>query len=394
MRFAAAFSTRPQLSHAVDEVVGAVTDELDANIDLAFVFLSASYINGDSIDQLSDIAARLADQLGTENIIGCSGESVIANQYELELPPALSLWVGSIPKLQFDSCHLAFHSQHGDAGFAGWTDELTGDWPDNSTVFTFGDPFSFPMDVLLQRMNEDRSGTPILGGMASGCDMPGAACLILGDRVYDHGAVLVRVHGDFVIDPVVSQGCRPIGEPLVITKSERNEIRQLGGKPALDQLQAIFQTLPQQERLMVNKGLHVGRVVSEYIEQPKQGDFLIRNVVQIDEQSGMIVIGDFVRTGQTMQFQIRDHESAAAELKHLLSRLAANQQKPEAAVVFNCNGRGTRLFPIEHHDTLLIREVLGPIPVSGFFAAGEIGPIGDVNFLHGFTSSMAVFREL
>jgi len=140
--------------------------------------------------------------------------------------------------------------------------------------------------------------------------------------------------------------------------------------------------------------LQLGRVISEYKDSPQQGDFLIRNLVQFDENTGMIAIADYVRPGQTVQFQIRDQESAHAELKILLSQAVAAANTPfKASLIFNCNGRGTRMFPVQHHDAGLVREVVGNIPSAGLFAAGEVGPIGGQNFLHGFTSSIALFRE-
>ncbi|MGI9519859.1 MAG: FIST signal transduction protein [Pirellulaceae bacterium] len=396
MRFAAAFSTNSQLEAALHEACGAALDELDARVDVAFVLFSAEYIanansEGFSIQQM---ARHLVDRLGTDHVFGCCGESIVANQYELEWQPALALWVASLPGASIEGCHLEFETMGDDAGFAGWTDAMSGHWPSGATMFGMSDPYSFPMDVFLHRMNEDRPGVEVFGGIASGAHQPGEARLIMGSRIYQTGAVMARISGDFHIRGVVSQGCRPIGSPLVITKAERNEIYELGGQPALQQLQAIFATLPTRDKQLVNRGLHVGRVISEYIDQPKQGDFLIRNVVQIDEETGVVAIADFIRPGQTIQFQVRDQETAHAEFKQLLSEAVGEQRGgSHAALMFSCNGRGTRLFNVEHHDAGLLREVAGPIPVAGFFAAGEMGPVGGKNFLHGFTTSVALFQD-
>ena len=182
-----------------------------------------------------------------------------------------------------------------------------------------GEPFSFPADFLLERMNEDRPNVPVIGGMASGGTQPGDNRLLLGADVFDEGAVAVHVSGAVRLKTVVSQGCRPIGRPFVVTKAERNIIYELGGKPALVQLREIFDTLPTSEQRLVQRALHVGRVVSEYKERFEQGDFLIRNVIGIDANSGAIAIGDYLRPGQTVQFHVRDEEAADAELKQLLA---------------------------------------------------------------------------
>jgi small ligand-binding sensory domain FIST len=257
-----------------------------------------------------------------------------------------------------------------------------------------GEPFTFPADLLLEQMNDRHPGVPVIGGMASGGAMPGEHRLLFGPEALVDGAVAVLLDGPIRVRPLVSQGCRPIGKHFVITKAERNVIHELGGKPALVQLQAVFAELPTREQELVNQGLHVGRVVSEYQDRFEQGDFLVRNVIGADPESGAVAIGDYVRVGQTVQFHIRDWQTADADLRQLL---AASQKRstspPDGALLFTCNGRGTRLFPEPHHDALTIRSALGDIALAGFFAQGELGPVGGKNFVHGFTASMALFEQ-
>jgi small ligand-binding sensory domain FIST len=203
----------------------------------------------------------------------------------------------------------------------------------------------------------------------------------------------LHVAGPVRLRTVVSQGCRPIGRPYVVTKAERNVIFELGGRPALVQLREIFAELPTREQQLVQQALHVGRVVSEYQDRFEQGDFLVRNVVGIDSTSGAIAIGDYIRAGQTVQFHIRDEEAADAELKQLLAKArAASDAPPAGGLLFTCNGRGTRMFSQPHHDAAAIAQACGPLPLAGFFAQGEIGPIGRQNFVHGFTASLALFE--
>jgi len=391
MQFASAFSTHLDFRQAIEDACGSVVDTIDSPIDLAFVFFSCEYLQEARTTGFPvEAAAReFVQRLGTQCVVGCSGESIVANQYELQWQPAVSVWVANLGQHRLDAFHLEFRNLGHDGAFEGWPDALNGEWPAGSVLFTLADPFSFPMDVFLHRMNEDRAGVPIMGGLASGASQPGDARMFIGEEVYQSGAALIRVNGDFEVTSVVSQGCRPIGHPLVITSAERNEIFELGGQPALSQFQSIFRSLPTKEKQLVNEGLQIGRVISEYTDKPRQGDFLIRNLVQFDENTGMIALADYVRPGQTVQFQIRDQESAHAELKMLLSQAVADAPTPfESALIFNCNGRGTRMFPVQHHDAGLVREVAGNLPCAGLFAAGEVGPVGGQNFLHGFTSSI------
>jgi small ligand-binding sensory domain FIST len=273
---------------------------------------------------------------------------------------------------------------------SGWPDELPAAWPPGAALLLLGEPFSFPADALLARLNDDRPGVPVVGGMASGAWEPGQNRLLLGAREIDAGAVAALVHGPVRVGSVVSQGCRPVGRPYVVTKAQRNVILELSGRPPLAQLADLLDALSPRERDQLRHGLHVGCVVNEYQQRFARGDFLVRNVVGADPDSGAIAIGDWVRTGQTVQFHVRDEQSADEDLRALAEAAAAG--RPAGAHLFTCNGRGTRMFSQPDHDARVVRDALGDIPLAGFFAQGEIGPVGGRNHLHGFTASLALFE--
>jgi small ligand-binding sensory domain FIST len=277
----------------------------------------------------------------------------------------------------------------------GWPDQLPSEWPTESALLVLGDPYTFPAEALLELVNDEHPGVPIVGGMASAASQPGENRLLIADQAVDHGAIAVLLHGPLRVRTLVSQGCRPIGHPFVVTRAEGNVILQLGGQPAYQRLVEVFQTLATREQEQVRRGLHVGRVVSEYQDHFSQGDFLVRNVLGLDVNSGAIAVGDYFRAGQTVQFHVRDWETADGEFRQLLAAARqASSDRPRGALLFTCNGRGTRLFPEPHHDAHLIAETWTSMPLAGFFAAGELGPIGQRNFMHGFTASMVVFEPL
>jgi small ligand-binding sensory domain FIST len=201
----------------------------------------------------------------------------------------------------------------------------------------------------------------------------------------------VSISGHTEVDCVVSQGCRPIGPPVVITKGKNNVVAELGGRKPLEVVQEIAQDLDEKERFLLSKGLLVGVVIDEYKDRFGRGDFLIRNVVGIDQKNGAMAVADVIRVGQTIQFHVRDAETAREDLQLLLDAQEL-KEKPFAGLLFTCNGRGERLFETPNHDVGVVRERLGRIPVAGFFAAGEIGPVGDGSFVHGHTASLALFR--
>lgn len=386
-RFASALSTNRETAAAVTEVIALVQQQLPASPDLVVVLMSAHHG-----DEAAHVASQLQGAFETDAVIGCTGESIVGVGIEIEMEPAISVWAACLPDTTVLPMHLEFVRTPAGGSIVGWPDDLPDTWPDDSALLLLGDPFSFPPELLLERINEDHPGAPIVGGMASAGSQPDENQLIRGGQAFTEGAVAVFVQGGVSIRTVVSQGCRPIGEHFVITKSERNAIEALGGVPAYEKLLEVFNKLPTRDQQLVQRGLHVGRVVSEYQDSFEQGDFLIRNVMGVDQDSGAIVIGDFVRPGQTVQFNVRDWETADAELRQLLAAVRDDVDGTVGgALLFTCNGRGTRLFPDPHHDAKAVGDALGQIPLAGFFAAGEIGPIGNTNFLHGFTASIAIF---
>jgi small ligand-binding sensory domain FIST len=400
MKCVSVLSTVRNTETAMQEVVRRASEALGEGepADLALVFASMHHA-----DALGAIGTALTRGGLGRHVLGCTGESIIGEDQEVEGTAALSVWSLRLPGLKVRPRHLTF----AEGSFGGWPElereaeavpaarraaraDSTG-----PALIVLGDPFSFPSDLLLKRLGEVAPGMPVVGGMASGSQTPGENRLLLDGSVSTEGAVTVELDGPLAIRTVVSQGCRPIGRTAIVTKIERNVIRELGRRPTLEVLRAMFEDLPEEDRQRVQQGLHIGRVINEYQETFQRGDFLVRNVLGADEAGGL-AITDVVRVGQTVQFHVRDAGTADEDLRGLLS--SARNARPDAriagALLFSCNGRGTRLFPEPDHDVSTLREVLGAIPVAGFFAMGEIGPIGGQNFLHGFTASIALFEEV
>jgi small ligand-binding sensory domain FIST len=376
------------MEQALAETCKAARERLGTRPNLAVLFATHHHAGA-----FANLAARACDLLETDHLIGCAAESVAGVGQEVEDGPGLALWLASLPKTTITPMHLQFHRTPEGGVFGGWPDDLPETWPKDSSLLMLGEPFTFPADVLLARLNEDQPQTTVMGGMASGGATPGQNMLFLGRDAVPLGAVAVLLSGGVRLRSVVSQGCRPIGKPFVITKADRNIVYELGGRPALERFDQVYQELATHERELISRGLHLGRVVSEYQDHFEQGDFLVRNVLGADQETGAIAIGDWVRPGQTVQFHVRDAETADGELNFLLAGATRDSEtRPQAALMFTCNGRGTRLFPEPHHDAGAIQKTLGDAPLAGFFAQGEIGPIGGKSFLHGLTASIALFE--
>ena len=380
-------STNPQLDVALREAIAAARGELGGGqADLGVVFVSAAH--GGSIRPALELAA---DLVPARHVIGTTAEGVLAGDREYEAGPAVVVWLARLPGAWLEPVSLEYMQTPEGGAFAGWPERLSGEWPANAALVLLADPFSFPVDAFVKRMEEEHPGVPIVGGMASGGGQPGTNTLVAGPRTYDSGAVGVVVGGGVRVRPVVSQGCRPVGRPLVITKAQENLIVELGGVPALQRLREMYGDLDEVDRELVRSSLHVGRVASEYRDTFRRGDFLVRNVMGADPDTGVIAVGDLVRTGQTVQFHVRDAASADEDLRELLCG-TPRPVSPAGALMFTCNGRGSRLFAEPSHDARTLQDCLGPLPTAGFFAQGEIGPIGSRTFLHGFTASIALFE--
>lgn len=387
LRCGAGGSTDPRLAVALAAALDAAAAQLDAppaEADLAVVFASSGY--GAEVRAAFE---GLADTIGARTLIGTTAEGVLVGGTEHEGGPAVAVWLGRLPGATIVPVSVEY-TQTPDGGmFAGWPPDAGG-WPAGAALLVLADPFSFPIDAFLRRLDEDHPGLPVVGGVASGGMVPGSNTLVIDGRTYDTGAVGALVGGAARIRPVVSQGCRPIGRPLVITKAEANLIVELGGRPALERLREVYAELPAADQALVRASLFLGRAATEYRDRFGPGDFLVRNVAGADPESGVLAVGDIVRTGQTVQFHVRDAASADDDLRQLLGRARDRGLRPAGALVFTCNGRGTRLFPAAHHDAACVQECLGPLPAAGFFAQGELGPIGRLNCVHGFTASVAL----
>lgn len=387
LQFAVSLSTAADTAQAVAEVCHTGGRSLGGDADLALVFASPHHA-----PQLEQLASEIGQRSGARHLLGCIGESIVGGPHEIEEAPAIALWMARLPGASIQPMHLNFERTAEGNTYVGWPDDLPASWPAGSALLLLGDPFTFPADVLLERLNEDQPGTPVIGGMAGGMDRGGEKRLILEGRVLTRGAVGALIHGPLKIRAVVSQGCRPIGRHYVVTKAEQNVIYELSGKPPLAHLQEVFDALPASEQNLVQRGLHVGLAINEYQDRFGRGDFIIRNCIGADRQTGAIAIADYVRVGQTVQFQVRDAQTADEDLR---SRLKSAEQSgdpvPQGALLFTCNGRGTSLFDQPHHDAGAIGDVFGQIPLAGFFANGELGPVGGKNHVHGFTASVALF---
>ena len=356
----------------------------DAPASLAVLFASAHFLGS-----AEALVAAVAEQTGPLPLIGCVGEAVAGGPREVESEPAVSLWLGAglgpVESFAMDFVRTSSGGAYGGYQFP----------PQAAGVhLMICDPFTFPADGLLSHLNEQRPGAVVMGGMASAALRSRQSRLFLDDRVLYRGAVGVHLP-QAEVHPLVAQGCRPVGDAYIITGAEGNVIGELGGRPPLVRLREMAAALPARDQELLAEGVLLGVVIDEYRAEPGQGDFLVRGVIGADPDSGAIAVGDEIQVGQTVQFHVRDAASADEDLRRALARESAalGGRRLAGALLFTCNGRGSRMFAEPDHDAGLIAAMLGDIPLAGFFCAGELGPVGGQNFLHTFTASIALFPD-
>lgn len=395
LQFASSLSESPLSSQAVREVIADLQTQLEGAPDLVVIFATSHHT-----ETLLQIGRQLRTQLNAGLVMGMTVEGVVGVGREVQSQAGLSVMAARLPgahllPFRYGNEAMAMAvGVGGPDGETGWTREQIAHLNDVRGVMLLADPFSTPMSSAVKSLSQSWPGAPVFGGLASASDQPLGNRLLLGDQLIEQGAVGVALAGNIDVHCTVSQGCKPIGQPMVITQARRHVIQQLSGRPALELLRETIDSISFNERLLAeNQGLCIGRVINEYKSRFGPGDFLIRNVVSVDPDGGFLAVSDpFVRVGQTVQFHLRDAVTAEADLRLLLEAQKLHEGAG-GALLFTCNSRGTMLFDEPHLEPKLIREALGDLPLTGAFVAGELGPIERDNFLLGHSASLVVLRE-
>ncbi|MCO7194984.1 FIST N-terminal domain-containing protein [Pseudonocardia sp. McavD-2-B] len=392
----------PDLVGAAEVATGQALAALGVVPDLVVFFVCPGAGAAAPVEEVEAAGLRVMELAAPGATIGTTAHGVMADGRGVEGEPAVAVWAASLPGTRVRAIFPVAERRSGagpDGRDAIGVRGLVPPAEDDRVAVLLADPFAFPVSGVLDRLASTNPGFPVIGGLASGPGGPGANRLFAGGTVHHGGAVGVLLGGASGARVVVSQGCRPIGPPMVVTRAEQNRIAELAGRPAAERLREIVTALPPEEQQQALTGLHLGVAVDEYAESHDRGDFLVRAVLAVDVGDGAVIAGDVVEIGTTVRFQVRDAAGAAQDLHELLAPV--RRAAPAAgALLFSCNGRGAGMFGDADHDVHAVRVGLDPHAggsgdapgprVAGFFAAGEIGPVGPGNHLHAFTASVLV----
>jgi small ligand-binding sensory domain FIST len=389
MRWASTLSREADVSAAFAEGAKHLEQQLDGSApDLLLVFASPDHAAG-----WERIAALGAKRFPGALLAGCTASGVIGGAREVEEGSALSLTAATLPGVELSGFRVEPGAPPGGGGARGWR-EVVGRHPEERpNLLVLADPFTVDVGALVEELDRAYPGAPKFGGLASGGQRPAQNRVLLGKDVFRNGAAGVALCGDLAVDTLIAQGCRRIGEPMVVTRCSDGMLQELDGRPPVEVVTELYRSADARDRGLMQHSLFLGLEMRADAVEPQLGELLVRNILGADADSGAIAVGAELRPMSVAQFVVRDAHAAEEELRRMLARRRRVDPRPAGALLFSCVGRGAGLFGCPDHDTSLFEEQLGPAPLGGFFCNGEIGPVGGTTFLHGYTSAFAIFRD-
>lgn len=392
MRWSSAVDTDRSLSSAVERAAESVFLGLErTEPDLVIAFVSAEHAA--QFEALPELIRREFDGA---LLFGCCARGVIGGGREIEDHISLSLTGASLPGVKLKGTHLdAAQIPPVYAEPRVWEDTLRLTAKQQPCFVVLADPYSFETETFLKGLDRAFPLAPKIGGLASGAKQVGGSVLYVGDQVYHSGCATLALTGNIELDTVVAQGCRPIGDPMFVTAAHENLIRELDGHSPRDVLADLFERLPASDRDAFSQSLFLGLAMRSDASQYVPGDFLIRNILGMDPQSGALWVNEHVPANGVVQFHLRDAATSAHDLERILTSYGASRPVTQdaGALLFSCEGRGAGLYGQADHDSNAFRRLVSDVPIGGFFCSGEIGPVQNATYLHGYTSAFAVFRE-
>jgi small ligand-binding sensory domain FIST len=392
MRWASAIGTDPLLSNAVTRTAAQIFKGLgNREPDLLTVFVSSHHAA-----RFEELSRLLLREFESSFLFGCCADGVIGGGSEIEDRPGLALTGAVLPGVRMKGVHLdAAQVPPLYAEQRIWEDTMHLTASQQPAFLILGDPFSFETETFVKGLDRVYPNAPKIGGLASGARQVGGSALYLGNEVHHSGAVALALTGNIQVDTIVAQGCRAVGDPMFVTLAHENLIRELDGQAPRDVLAGLFERLSSADRDLFSQSLFLGLAMRTDTDRYVPGDFLIRNILGMDPQSGALWVNAHIPAKSVVQFHLRDASASAFDLERALTqyRNSTLSGPPAGALLFSCAGRGYGLYGQDDHDSNAFRRLVADVPIGGFFGNGEIGPVQNATYLHGYTSAFAVFSE-
>jgi small ligand-binding sensory domain FIST len=382
VRWASVASELPRFDEALARAAGQLRERLGGN-DAQLLFAFVSHHHRRDYEGVLALREVFPDAL----LVGCSAGAVIGGGREIEETPGVALCAARLPGVELVPLESAADP---DAEAPLRWAEHARDAQGACSLVVLADPFSFPAEPFLHALDRALPGAAKIGGLASGGTQPGENALFLGGSVRRGGAVGVGLRGDVALETVVAQGCRPVGSPMFVTRCRGNVLLEVDGRSPVEVLNDLYARGDAREQALFRTSLFLGIEMDPDRTEYGRGDFLVRNLMGADPDSGTLAVAAPLRDAQVVQFHVRDARTAAEDLEERLARVGGGA----GALLFSCLGRGRHLYGLADHDSSAFRRHLGDLPLAGFFCNGEIGPVGGSGrtFLHGYTSAFGIFR--
>lgn len=389
MRWASAISTAERFELALEEALASIATQLEETPpDLVFLFATPAY--GETLARAHH---QVRERLGGPRLVGCTAVGVLGDGREVERRPAISITAAILPGVEIHTFHVAPEAlPEADDDTDVWRERLGTSVGGSPHFILLPDPFSCDIERILRGLDYAFPDSAKVGGVPSTGTPSGRNTLWVDDRRHDGGLVGVMLEGNISVDAIVAQGCRPIGNPMFITRAERDVIFEIDGRRPDELLSELYEQLPEADRQRMRYSLFLGLASVDAQQVYRHGDFLVRDIVGIDGANGSIAVAAHVQLGRVVQFHLRDAEASAADLDALLRRYVSDEPLPVGGLMFSCVGRGEGLYGTPDHDSQVFERIVGPVPLGGFFCSGEIGPVQGESHLHGYTSAFALFR--
>jgi small ligand-binding sensory domain FIST len=389
MQWVSKVSTAPSFVDAFAEAVAGIEIRLDGSApDLVFLFASPHHR-----EHFAGVPGALADAFPGALAFGCSGAGIVGDGRELERTAALSITAAVLPAVELSTFHVDAEDLVGADDSEAWHSRLDLAGDASGALVVIADPFTCDTGPLLESLDRAFPALVKVGGLASGGNQPGQTAMFAGSSTYGTGAIGLALTGNLVVDAMVAQGCRPIGTPMFVTRSERNVINELDGRPVARVLQEVYEQAAPRDRELMRSSLFLGLVTRPDQQVYRQGDFLVRNILGLDARTGALAVAAEAPKNGVVQFHLRDADTSSEDLDAVLRGYTELGHRPAGVLMFSCVGRGHGLYGRPNHDVDALTRHVGEVPVGGFFGNGEIGPVGGRTHLHGYTTSFALFRR-